>query len=118
MASDRLPRVAHCEKVREDETVYKQTGADLQNGWLGRHGTLFLTDRRMLFVPTLLDTALQARRRQQALAVGLTEVLDALDDIAGVVVGDAIELREGHTPPSGASFWNLSNRLGLSIPLY
>ena len=41
-----------------------RTGADLQNGWLARHGDLILTEERLVFVPTLLDTALLAKRRQ------------------------------------------------------
>jgi hypothetical protein len=48
--------------------VRKRTGADLQNGWLGRHGTLFLTDERLVFVPTPLDMALRAKRREIPLA--------------------------------------------------
>ena len=42
----------------------KRTGADLQNGWLARHGDLILTEERLVFVPTLFDTALLAKRRQ------------------------------------------------------
>jgi hypothetical protein len=65
MASDtKLPRVPNADRPRPDETVLKQSGADLQNGWLARHGTLFATDERLLFVPTLLDTALRAKRRE------------------------------------------------------
>jgi hypothetical protein len=60
----RLPRVPHAEKPRDGEKVLKRTGADLQNGWLARHGDLFLTDDRLVFVPTLLDTALMAKRRE------------------------------------------------------
>jgi hypothetical protein len=60
----RLPRVPHAEKPRDEERVLKRTGADLQNGWLARHGDLFLTDDRLVFVPTLLDTALMAKRRE------------------------------------------------------
>jgi hypothetical protein len=48
----------------EDERVLKRTGADMQNGWIGRHGTLYLTEARLLFIPTPLDRALRARRRQ------------------------------------------------------
>lgn len=62
--STRLPRGPHADKPRPDETVRKRTGADLQNGWLARHGTLYLTDERLVFVPTLLDTALLAKRRE------------------------------------------------------
>jgi hypothetical protein len=60
----RLPRVPHADKPRPDERVLKRTGADLQNGWLARHGDLALTDERLVFVPTVLDTALMAKRRE------------------------------------------------------
>lgn len=46
----------------------KRSGADLQNGWLGRHGTFTLTDDRILFAPTILDTAMGAKRREFPLA--------------------------------------------------
>lgn len=36
----------------------------MNNGWLGRHGTLYLTDDRVVFVPTLLDHLLGAKRRE------------------------------------------------------
>lgn len=64
MPTHKLPRVPHAERPRPDETIRKQGGADLQNGWLARHGTLYLTDDRLVFVPTLLDTALRAKRRE------------------------------------------------------
>ncbi|MGE0025816.1 MAG: hypothetical protein AB7O78_07165 [Thermoleophilia bacterium] len=65
MASNRkLPRVKHADRPRDGETVLKQSGADLQNGWLARHGTLFATDDRLVFVPTVLDHALMAKRRE------------------------------------------------------
>jgi hypothetical protein len=64
MRSTRLPRVPHAERPRPDENVRKRSGADLQNGWLGRHGTLYLTDERLVFVPTPLDTAMRAKRRE------------------------------------------------------
>ena len=64
MASRRLPRRPHAERPRGGELVRKQSSADLQNGWLGRHGTLSLTDDRLVFVPTLLDALLRARRRE------------------------------------------------------
>jgi hypothetical protein len=67
MASDRLPKVAHAERPRPDEKVLRQTGADLNNGWLARHGTLYLCEDRIVFVPTPLDTALRAKRREIAL---------------------------------------------------
>ena len=60
----KLPRVKHADRPRADETIRKRGGADLQNGWLGRHGTLFLGDDRLIFVPTILDTALSAKRRE------------------------------------------------------
>jgi hypothetical protein len=60
----KLPRRPHAEKPRPDERVLKRSGADLQNGWLARHGELSLTDERLIFVPTLLDTALMAKRRE------------------------------------------------------
>jgi hypothetical protein len=63
----RLPRVAHADRPRPDERVLKRSGADLQNGWLARHGDLILTEERLVFVPTLLDTALMAKRREIAL---------------------------------------------------
>lgn len=63
-ASSRLPRVPHAPKPRPDEKIRKRSGADLQNGWLARHGTLFLTDERLVFVPTILDTILRAKRRE------------------------------------------------------
>lgn len=63
-ANRKLPRRGHADKPRAGETVRKRGGADLQNGWLGRHGTLYLTDDRILFVPTLLDTLLGGKRRE------------------------------------------------------
>jgi hypothetical protein len=60
----RLPRLPHADKPRPDEKVLKRTGADLQNGWLARHGELILTEERLVFSPTLLDTALMAKRRE------------------------------------------------------
>jgi hypothetical protein len=74
MASrDRLPRGPHADRPRPDEVIRKRTGADLQNGWLARHGTLFLTDERLVFVPTVLDTVLRAKRREIP--------LDTLDEL-------------------------------------
>jgi hypothetical protein len=65
MASNsRLPRGPHAERPRPDEVIRKRSSVDLQNGWLSRHGTLYLTDERLVFVPTLLDTALRAKRRE------------------------------------------------------
>ncbi len=66
-ASSRLPRVPHASKPRPDEKIRKRAGVDLQNGWMGRHGTLYLTDERLVFVPTIIDTALRAKRREISL---------------------------------------------------
>lgn len=63
----RLPRGRQAAKPQPDEKIRKRTGADLQNGWLGRHGTLYLTDDRLVFVPTVLDTVLLAKRREISL---------------------------------------------------
>ncbi len=63
----RLPRTPHAPKPGPDEQILKQGGADLQNGWLSRHGSLIVTDDRLVFVPTILDTALGAKRREIAL---------------------------------------------------
>ena len=60
----RLPRRPNAEKPRPDETILKSGGADLQNGWLARHGDLIVTEDRLVFVPTILDTILRARRRE------------------------------------------------------
>ena len=60
----KLPRLKHAERPRADERALKQTGSDLNNGWLGRHGTLYLTDERVVFVPTALDHVLGAKRRE------------------------------------------------------
>jgi len=60
----KLPRVKHADRPRPGETIRKRGGADLQNGWLGRHGTLSLGDDRIAFVPTILDTLLRAKRRE------------------------------------------------------
>jgi len=63
-ANRKLPRNPRAARLSADETVRKRTGADLQNGWMGRHGTLYLTDDRALFQPTILDTILRAKRRE------------------------------------------------------
>lgn len=60
----RLPRLPHAAKPGPEENILKRGGADLQNGWLGRHGELVVTDERMVFVPTILDTFLRAKRRE------------------------------------------------------
>jgi hypothetical protein len=62
--STKLPRVRHAERPRPDETVLKHGGVDLNNGWLGRHGTMSLTADRLVFVPTVLDHILGAKRRE------------------------------------------------------
>ena len=63
----KLPRRGHVDRPRPGETVRKLGGVDLQNGWLGRHGTLYLADDRLVFVPTILDTLLRAKRREMPL---------------------------------------------------
>lgn len=83
----RLPRLPHAERPRPDERILKHTGADLQNGWLARHGTLYLTEHRLVFVPTLVDTALRAKRR---------EIL--LDDVQEI---ERFPIRPGMMPPGG-----------------
>ena len=60
----KLPRVPHADRPREGEVVLKHSGADLQNGWLARHGELYATDDRLVFVPTVLDHLLRAKRRE------------------------------------------------------
>lgn len=62
--STKLPRKPHADKPRTDETVRRRGSADLNNGWLARHGTLFLTDERLVFTPTLLDRLMGAKRRE------------------------------------------------------
>ncbi|MBM3665725.1 MAG: PH domain-containing protein [Actinobacteria bacterium] len=62
--STKLPRNGHAPKLRPEETVLKKTSTDLNNGWLGRHGQLHLTDERLLFVPTPLDHVLGAKRHE------------------------------------------------------
>jgi hypothetical protein len=85
--SKSLPRVPHADKVRADETILKKNGADLQNGWLGRHGDLIITEDRLVFQPTLLDTLLRAKRREIA-----------LDDIQEI---ERSPLSPDHMPPGG-----------------
>jgi hypothetical protein len=63
-ASTRLPRKPHAEKPREGESIRRRGSADLNNGWLARHGTLFLTDERLVFSPTPLDRLMGAKRRE------------------------------------------------------
>lgn len=83
----RLPRGPHAAPPQSGETVLKRGGADLQNGWLGRHGDLVLTGDRLVFLPTLLDTALRAKRR---------EIL--LDDITLI---ERYPVRPGGPTPGG-----------------
>ena len=66
-AKRRLPRTPHADKPGPEETVLKQGGADLQNGWLSRHGELLATEDRLIFLPTVLDTVLGAKRREMPL---------------------------------------------------
>jgi hypothetical protein len=65
--NNRLPRLPNADKVRADERVLKRGGADLQNGWLARHGELTLTDDRLVFQPTIIDTLMRAKRREISL---------------------------------------------------
>ena len=62
--STKLPRNGHAPKLGPDEPVLKKTNTDLNNGWLGRHGQLHLTNERVLFIPTPLDHVLGAKRRE------------------------------------------------------
>jgi len=62
--NNKLPRRGHAAPLADDEKVRKLSDADLQNGWLGRHGKLHLTDERLLFVPTPLDRLMLAKRRE------------------------------------------------------
>lgn len=64
---NKLPRVPAAPPVSDDERVRKTGDADLQNGWLSRHGTLVLTDDRLVFTPTPLDRAMFAKRREISL---------------------------------------------------
>ena len=86
----RLPRLPHADKPRPDEKVLKRTGADLQNGWLGRHGDLALTEERLVFVPTLIDTALLAKRREIR--------LDAIREIERFPLSEGMMTRGGRRP--------------------
>lgn len=63
----RLPRGPQPDGPRPGENVRRKGGADLQNGWYGRHGTLSLTDERLVFVPTPLDRVLGGKRHQMRL---------------------------------------------------
>lgn len=67
------PKVGAVDPPRADERVLKRSATDMQTGWLARHGTLFLTDTRLVFVPTPLDAALRAKRREMPLSA-ITEI--------------------------------------------
>ncbi len=82
----RLPRHPNAERPRADEKVWRQGDADLQNGWLARHGKLSLTDTRLVFVPTPLDMLLRARRREIALD-SVTRLERVPRDVDGGLVG-------------------------------
>jgi len=69
-ANRKLPRRPHADRPGPDEQILKEGGADLQNGWLSRHGDLLITDDRLVFLPTILDTLLGAKRR----AIPLDEI--------------------------------------------
>ena len=64
---NRLPRTRGVRRPGSEERVRWKTGADLQNGWWGRHGTLHLTDERLVFVPTPLDRLLGGRAHEMHL---------------------------------------------------
>lgn len=87
MSNRKLPRRPNADPPRPDEVVRKRTGADLQNGWLARHGTLSLTDDRLVFVPTVLDHVLGAKRREIS-----------LDEISEL---ERFPLGPGDVPPGG-----------------
>lgn len=80
--TSKLPRGPQPDRVRPGEKVMRSGGADLQNGWLARHGTLSLTEERLVFVPTPLDRLMRARRHE-ILFSRLTEVERQPADPAG-----------------------------------
>jgi hypothetical protein len=88
--STKLPRGPQAERPRPDEKIRKETGADLQNGWLGRHGTLTMTDDRLVFVPTPLDTVLRAKRREIP--------LDAIEEVERWPIRPGVMPRGGRRP--------------------
>ena len=96
-ASTKLPRKPHADPPRPDELIRKRSGADLQNGWLGRHGTLYLSDDRLVFVPTIMDTAMFAKRREIILDE-LTEVERFPRDPADMARGGVRARLLLHTP--------------------
>lgn len=85
---DRLPkRPPKPAAIGADEKVIKSTDADLQNGWLGRHGKLSLTGDRLVFIPTPLDRLLQARSREFR-----------LEDVTEI---ERYPVHVDHSPPGG-----------------
>ena len=86
-ASRKLPHVPHADRPRPDETILKSSGADLQNGWLARHGELSVSDDRLVFVRTVLDHLLRAKRREIR-----------LDDITEI---ERFPVSPGEMPPGG-----------------
>jgi hypothetical protein len=83
----KLPRVRNADRPRAEEVVRKSGGSDLQNGWLSRHGTLSITDERLLFSPTILDRVLGAKRREI--------LLDEIEEL------ERFPLSPEHFPPGG-----------------
>ena len=98
-----MPRRPHADKPRPGEIIRKRDGVDLQNGWLGRHGTLYLTDERLVFVPTILDTALGAKRREFPLNE-IVEVERYPSSPEGVIPGGKRPRLIIHTPDCGYEF--------------
>ncbi len=102
-ANRKLPRRSSAERPRPGETVRKQGGADLQNGWLGRHGTLYLADDRLVFVPTVLDTLLGAKRREMVLNE-IVEVERSPASPDGAIAGGQRPRMIIHTPECAYEF--------------
>jgi len=99
-------------ETRPDETILKKSGADLQNGWLARHGELYCTEDRLVFVPRF--------RRPKYL--GMYQHVDlALDPFpynGGVTSADALYLGVPLVTLEGNSYLSrqglmLLNNLGL-----
>ena len=82
----KLPRHPHAPKPQKDETIRRRGDVDLNNGWLSRHGVLYLTDERLVFVPTILDTAMRAKRRE-ILLDRITEVERWPEEPGGMTPG-------------------------------
>lgn len=99
----KMPRLPHADRPRPGEVVRKRDGADLQNGWLGRHGVLYLTDERLLFVPTILDTFLRAKRREFPLE-SIVEVERYPSSPEGVIPGGKRPRMIVHTADCGYEF--------------